>query len=106
LTNGIADFVLAERDIELEPPGRLGMMLASEDAGVKIREVRPASPADKAGFLPGHRIRSIAREPVRNMQDVRLALLDRMPGEEVWVEYEPGVEPRNGRTQGRALTLL
>jgi hypothetical protein len=75
LTNGIADFVLAERDIELEPPGRLGMMLASEDAGVKIREVRPASPADKAGFLPGHRIRSIAREPVRNMQDVRLALL-------------------------------
>jgi len=102
----VADFVLAERDIELGLPGRLGMMLASEDAGVKIREVRPASPAEKAGFLPGHRIRSIAGEPVRNMQDVRLALLDRMPGEEVWVEFEPGVKPRNGETQGRALTLL
>jgi len=30
------------------------MLLAREDAGVKIREVRPANPADKAGFLPGH----------------------------------------------------
>jgi uncharacterized iron-regulated protein len=102
----VADFVLAERDIELGLPGRLGMMLASEDAGVKIREVRPASPTDKAGFLPGHRIHRIAGEAVRNMQDVQLALLDRMPGEEVWVEFGPGVKPRNGETQARALPLL
>ena len=72
------------------------MLLASADAGVRIREVRPASPSEKAGFLPGHRIRGIAGEPVRNMQDVRLALLDRMPGEEVWVDLEPGAKPKNG----------
>ena len=58
--SGVADFVLAERDIELGLPGRLGVMLASEDAGLKVREVRPASPAEKAGFLPDHRIHSIA----------------------------------------------
>ena len=104
--NGAVDFFVAERDIELEKPGRLGMMLASEDDGVSIREVRSASPAEKAGFLPGDQIRSIAGEPVSDMQDVRLAMLDRSPGEEVWVEIYTDGESRNSGTSGRELTLL
>ena len=32
--NGAVDFFVAERDIELDKPGRLGMILASKDDGV------------------------------------------------------------------------
>jgi len=103
---GSVDFLFEERDIALEPPGRMGLMLAGGEAGVTIREVRPASPAEEAGFRPGDRIVGIAGEPIRGMDDVRLALLDRAPGEEVWVELDSGGKPKSDARQGRALTLL
>ncbi len=105
-TGGSVDFLIEERDIALEPPGRMGLMLASGETGVKIREVRPASPAEQAGFQPGDRIIGIAGEPIRGMDDVRLALLDRAPGEEVWIELDAGGKPKPAARQGRVLTLL
>ena len=105
-SEGSLDYVLAERDVELPPTGRMGMMLASADSGVKIRAVRPASPAAGAGFRPGDQILSIAGERIRGIDDVLLALMDRAPGEEVWVEVDPGETERAEDRQGRALTLL
>ena len=100
------DFVLAERDIALPEPGRVGMMLARNDRGVTVTELPPASPAAEAGFRPGDLVLSIAGEPVQGMDDVRLALLDRAPGEQVWVEVVPGGAPATDSRQGRVLTLL
>jgi len=100
------DFLLAERDIELPPPGRMGMMLAGDGDGVAIREVSPAGPAASAGFRSGDRILSIAGEPIGGMEDVRLALLDRAPGDRVWVEVGRGRVSAGDYRQGRSLTLL
>jgi C-terminal processing protease CtpA/Prc len=100
------DFVLAERDIDLPEPGRVGMMLARDDRGVTVTAIPPASPAGEAGFRPGDLVLSIAGEPVQGMDDVRLALLDRAPGEQVWVEVVPSGAPAMDSSQGRVLTLL
>lgn len=100
------DFVLAERDIALPEPGHLGMMLARNDRGVTVTELSAASPAAEAGFRPGDLLLSIAGEPVQGMGDVRLALLDRAPGEQVWVEVVPSGAPATKSRLGRVLTLL
>jgi C-terminal processing protease CtpA/Prc len=104
--NGAVDFLIAERDVALEPPGSLGMLLADEDSAVEIRKIRPGSPAASAGFVPGDRIRAIAGESVRDLQDVRLALLDRTPGEAVWVELTSGGKSGRGEKRRRSLTLM
>jgi uncharacterized iron-regulated protein len=100
------DFVLAERDIALPEPGRVGMMLARNDRGVAVTEIPPASPAAEAGFRPGDLVLSIAGEPVQGMGDVRLALLDRAPGEQVRVEVVPSGAPASDSRLARVLTLL
>ncbi len=105
-SDGNLDYLLAERDLDLAPSGRMGMMLASEASGVKIRAVHPASPAAGAGFRAGDRILSIAGERIRGVDDVKLALMDRAPGEEVWVEVDPGEAAQAQDPRGRALTLL
>ncbi len=103
---GEIDFLLAERDVDLPPPGRMGLMLAGEENGVTVSGVSPASPAANAGFRPGDRVLSIAGERIRGMDDVKLALLDRAPGEEVWVEVGRGGTAARAKRHGRALTLL
>jgi uncharacterized iron-regulated protein len=100
------DFVLAERDIDLPEPGRVGMMLARNDRGVTVTDIPAASLAAQAGFRPGDLVLSIAGEPVQGMDDLRLALLDRAPGEQVWVEVVPSGAPARDSRQGRVLTLL
>ena len=84
---GSPDVLFLERDLPLEPAGQVGMELAGQDDGVKVRSVQPQSPAEQAGLQPGDQILSIAGEPVRSLEDVRLALLDRAPGEELWVDW-------------------
>jgi S1-C subfamily serine protease len=103
---GRVDFLLAEREADLPPPGRMGMMLASEETGVTIAQVNPTSPAADAGFRPGDRVVSIAGERVQGMDDVRLALLDRSAGEEVRVEVARGGATANERREGRVITLM
>ena len=106
---GEVDFLLAERDAELPPPGRMGLMLASEDTGVTVGDVSPSSPAAAAGFRRGDRIVSIAGERIQGMDDVRLALLDRAPGDMVWVEVRRASAAAGAKLtkrHGRALPLL
>jgi hypothetical protein len=40
------------------------------------------------------------------MEDVRLALLDRAPGDQLWVEVVPSADRAAARREGRLLTLL
>jgi len=87
-SGGRYDFRLAERDIDLPAPGRLGVVLASDDSAVRLQQVKPDSPAAASGLRAGDRVLSIAGEPIRQIEDVSLALLDRAPGEEVWIEIE------------------
>jgi membrane-associated protease RseP (regulator of RpoE activity) len=100
------DYVLAERDIGLAPPGRFGMMLAIDDAGVAIRAIASGSPAAATDLRPGDRVVNIAGERIGGLDDVRLAVLDRAPGEQVWIEIERGGMTQSASRQVRVLTLL
>jgi membrane-associated protease RseP (regulator of RpoE activity) len=103
---GNLDYLFAERDIALDPPGRLGMELASVDSGVSIRQVRTDGPADNAGLRPGDRMRRIDGQHITAIEDVRLALFDRKPGETVRVEVESGGESNPGEKYERFVRLL
>jgi uncharacterized iron-regulated protein len=100
------DYLFAGRDIDLPQPGRVGMKLAGNDLGVTVSEIAPTSPAAEAGFRPGDLLLSIAGERVQGMEDVRLALLDRAPGDQLWVEVVPSADRAAARREGRLLTLL
>jgi C-terminal processing protease CtpA/Prc len=103
---GSFDFRLAERAVELPPRGRLGVALASDADRVTLSAINPGSPAAATGLRPGDRILSIAGERIADIDDVTLALLDRGPGEEVWVEIErPGDGGAGSRIAG-AVTLF
>jgi uncharacterized iron-regulated protein len=100
------DAIFVQRDIALESPGRLGLDLARGDPGVTIREVRPDSPADQVGLRSGDHVRRIDGEPIVAIEDVRLALLDKRPGETVWVEVESLEASQPGERYRRRVRLL
>ena len=103
---GRVDVLLAERDMQLAPPGSTGMRLTGGDAGVTVDQVGALTPAARAGLRPGDRVLSIGGEPVTDMPDVRLALFDRAPGERVRIEVQRGEGPQSGRRLARVLRLL
>jgi uncharacterized iron-regulated protein len=105
---GEPDVLFAERDLALEPAGQIGMALTAQEDGIRVRQVRPQSPAEQVGFQTGDRILSIAGEPVSTIEDVRLALLDRSPGEELWVNWMRDVRSGGARPRwlSAPLTLL
>lgn len=103
---GRVDVLLAERDIALTPPGSTGMRLVGGEAGVTVDQVSAATPAARAGLRPGDRVVSIAGESVADIQDVRVALFDRAPGERVPIQVERGGGAEPARRFARVLRLL
>jgi C-terminal processing protease CtpA/Prc len=103
---GDVDFFLTQRDVPLPPAGSLSIYLEEGEAGVRVSAMRPDSPAIVAGFLPGDRILNIAGEAISGIDDVRLALLDRAPGEQVWVEVERTQTSGSKSRQANAVTLI
>lgn len=83
-----ADILLPEEPKRLARPGRLGLKISAEGEAVVVKQVgaelRPAT----SEVTAGDRILSIAGERIATLEDVRLAMLDRLPGEQVWLELE------------------
>jgi uncharacterized iron-regulated protein len=82
-----ADYLLLTQEIPLPPAGRLGVMLDTDGAGpgMRIQNVLPESGARRAGLQTSDRLLSVADRAVHSMQDVRLALLDKSPGDAVLI---------------------
>jgi len=84
-----ADHTLLARGDELPAAGRLGITIGESNGGVAVgRWLRDRIAGEYAEVLPGDLITSIAGERIGSIEDVRLAMLDRLPGEQVWVELE------------------
>lgn len=83
-----ADYFLYPKSIDLPRTGLLGVMLDNEleEAGVGVRGFAEDSGAEIAGLKEGDVIRRIGDQEVRDYADVRIALMDRMPGTSVPVE--------------------
>jgi uncharacterized iron-regulated protein len=82
----LADFMLFPRRVELPRTGLLGVVLDTERDGVKVRGFADDSPAERAGLKKGDRILKVAGATIDSYSDIRLALMDHEPGEEVPVE--------------------
>ncbi len=81
-----ADFYLASENSPMERNGALGWRVGEDEDGVYIRDHMKMAPGRKEVVSKGDRLMLIAGEPIRSIEDFRLAMLDRLPGEHVWVE--------------------
>ncbi|WP_408648033.1 ChaN family lipoprotein [Thiocapsa bogorovii] len=83
-----ADFFLYPKEVALPASGLLGVMLESgvDRGGAVIQGFAETSGAKDAGIQEGDRIVQIGDQPVSAYADVRIALLDKGPGEKMPVE--------------------
>jgi len=91
-----ADYLLISQGYELPVVGRLGFYLTEDSSGVTVKDIKSASSSYGNSILPGDRILHIAGDSIDSIEDVKLAMLDRQPGEQVWIELErtsTGVQP-------------
>lgn len=83
-----ADYLLFPGRVELPATGMLGVMLDEQDdgQGALVLGFGDGSGAQAAGIKEGDRIVRISDQPVTGYADIRIALLDRQPGQRVPVE--------------------
>ncbi len=93
----VGDYVVNPPAEELPPRGRLGIFMKDTERAVVVVGFSADSPARKAGVRKEDRLRAIDGRPVRTTADVRLALLDARPGDQVTLE----IERQQGETFGR-----
>jgi uncharacterized iron-regulated protein len=80
------DYLLASAVQALPPGGRLGALLDSPPSGgVVVKSLEPGSAARDAGVREGDRLVSVGGIRIGRFADVRIALLDRQPGDTVEV---------------------
>lgn len=86
LSPAVADFVLLPKERRLPPAGRMGILLEDASEGVVVGGFTETSPARKAGVEEGARIVNIGGRTVDTVEDVRVALYDKAPGDVVSME--------------------
>lgn len=80
-----ADFLVLAQDLRLPPPGLMRVLLDTRDEGVFVKGFTNGSPAEEAGFKTGDRLLTINGVPIRHYADVKIAMIDQRPGNEVEV---------------------
>lgn len=84
----MGDYWLLPEPQSLQSAGHIGVMLDphAKQGGMLVQGVEDRSGAAAADIQTGDRITRIAGQSVHSMTDVRLALLDRAPGDQVAVD--------------------
>ncbi len=85
-----ADYLLFPQSLELPATGRLGVMLDTDGqgSGVGVQGFGDKSGAAAAGIKEGDRIVRVGDKEVAIYADIRLALMDSLPGQKLPVEVE------------------
>jgi uncharacterized iron-regulated protein len=84
----IADYILLSSKQELPPAGVLGVSLKDRDGECSVSSATPGGSAAKAGIERGDVILAIDGQPVEYAADVRLALWDKKPEDQVRVRVQ------------------
>jgi uncharacterized iron-regulated protein len=101
LEPGIADFLISSTAEPLPPAGRLGARIETAGEQLKVAGFEPGSGAEEAGMRVDDRVVAIDGQALARFADLRVALLDKRPGDTAQVEIR---RPRWFRTDD-ALTL-
>ncbi len=88
LGKGVADYVFYTDWADPPPSPRLGIFVKKTDEGVKVERVTEDSPADRAGITAGSIILSIDGQPVKDVDDLRIYLLDKSKGETITLKIK------------------
>ena len=83
---GLADCLLFPDEHALPPAGRLGAVLDEKDDQLRVASCQPESPCAVAGLRPGDRLVAIDAQPIGGMEELRLAMWDKRPGDRVSLE--------------------
>jgi uncharacterized iron-regulated protein len=86
---GVADYLLLPSPLRLPKEARLGVILDTSQAGqLSVTSFAQGSPAKQAGLEAGDRILSVDNQMVAEMADLKIALLDKNPGDKVPVRVQ------------------
>ncbi|HHH40244.1 MAG TPA: PDZ domain-containing protein [Sedimenticola sp.] len=86
LAPGIADFITYPGSEQLPPAGMMGIYLAEGAQGVRVGGLAPGSAAEQVGVRKGDLIRTLNGSDIQRVADIRIALLDKSPGDRVKLE--------------------
>jgi uncharacterized iron-regulated protein len=84
----IGDYLVFSPELALPSAGLLGLLLDTTPEGVKVKGVSEESAAGAAGIKEGDRLVAIDEQPITSYAALRMAMLERRPGETVNVRYE------------------
>lgn len=82
---GIADYLLLPQPLELPPKGFLGIYMSDTPEGVTVNSFTEGSAAEQEGMEKGDQIMSLGGESVESSADIKIALMDKRPGDYVKV---------------------
>jgi uncharacterized iron-regulated protein len=85
-----ADYVLLSQELHLPKRGLLGVFIQPGDGGTRIQSLGEDSAAGAAGMQAGDVITAVAGHQVGSFADLRAAMWDRMPGDQVSVTAKRG----------------
>lgn len=85
---GLADFLLFPVEQELPTTGKFGALLEQVEDSLVILSCTDDSPCANAGIHSGDRITSIDQAAISSMADLRLAMWDKQPGDQVQLDIQ------------------
>ena len=92
-----AAYALSSQPLELPPPGRLGVVIASEGSGVRVSDFAPDSAGRDAGLQARDRLLSIDGADIDSMSALRLAMWRKRAGDLVDLDIARGDITRSMR---------
>jgi uncharacterized iron-regulated protein len=97
---GIADYLINSPDRLLTERGQLGATLQSSQQQVRILAIDAGGPAQRAGLRTDDILVMIDGKAIHDLTDLKLSLLEKLPGTQVAIEVErsPGGNSRHTLT--------
>lgn len=100
-TAAAVDYTLITEAVTLPPTGKLGVLLDTQDKGLRISALDKNSAAAKAGLQKGDRLATLEGVALDNMADLKLALSQHQVGNAVKITVQ-----RAGSTDLLAYTVV
>ena len=92
----VADYLLLAKPVGLSEAGVFGAFLDTKDSGVVISDFTETSTGREAGMQKQDRILAIDGIAIGNYADLKLAMLEKRPGDEIAVELERAADSGEG----------